>query len=164
MRFRPIRGSLLSGGLAIRPEIGYNFPMTLTIDLPPEVADTLTRKAAQQGRDVAGYIRQLAVRDSDSRDAAQTALGRRTANEPAAAGHAYLPVVGRAFARGDKSLSLHEKRPSDVRKDHVGLSFVRRTSFSSERSLLPRIYPLAFIPSHLSPRIYPTLVAGQGRL
>lgn len=52
--------------------------MTITIDLPPEVADTLTRKAAQQGRDVAGYIRQLAVRDSDSRDGVQEGTALRT--------------------------------------------------------------------------------------
>ena len=41
--------------------------MTITIDLPPEVADNLTAKAAQEGWDVAGYVRQLAVRDSDGR-------------------------------------------------------------------------------------------------
>ena len=50
--------------------------MTITIDLPPEVADALTQKAAQEGQDVAGYVQELAVRDageiaaeSDTRDA-----------------------------------------------------------------------------------------------
>ena len=38
--------------------------MTTTIDLPPEVADTLTHKAAQEGRDIAAYVRQLAVHAS----------------------------------------------------------------------------------------------------
>ncbi len=38
--------------------------MTITIDLPPEVSDMLTRKAAQEGWDVAGYVRQFVVRDS----------------------------------------------------------------------------------------------------
>lgn len=39
--------------------------MTITIDLPPEVAKALTRKAAQEGRDVTGYVQELAVRDAD---------------------------------------------------------------------------------------------------
>lgn len=38
--------------------------MTITIDLLPQVAELLTHKAAQEGQDVAGYVRQLAVRES----------------------------------------------------------------------------------------------------
>jgi len=38
--------------------------MTVTIDLPPGVADALAQKAAQEGRDVAGYVQELAVRDA----------------------------------------------------------------------------------------------------
>ena len=38
--------------------------MTITIDLPPTVADVLTRKAAQEGRDVTGYVQELAARDA----------------------------------------------------------------------------------------------------
>ncbi len=52
--------------------------MTITIDLPPEVADALERKAAQEGRDVAGYVRQLAVRASDGHTAGQGAPALRT--------------------------------------------------------------------------------------
>ena len=40
--------------------------MTITIDLPPQVAEALTHKAAREGQDVAGYVRQLAVRESGS--------------------------------------------------------------------------------------------------
>jgi len=52
--------------------------MTITIDLPPEVADALERKAAQEGRDVAGYVRQIAVRASDGHTAGQGAPALRT--------------------------------------------------------------------------------------
>lgn len=38
--------------------------MTITIDLPPDVADTLAHRAAQEGRDIAAYVRQLAVHAS----------------------------------------------------------------------------------------------------
>ena len=38
--------------------------MTITIDLPPGVADALARKAAQEGRDAAGYVQELAARDA----------------------------------------------------------------------------------------------------
>ena len=38
--------------------------MTITIDLPPGVADALARKAAQEGRDVTGYVQELAMRDA----------------------------------------------------------------------------------------------------
>ena len=38
--------------------------MTITIDLPTEVADGRTHKAVQEGREVAGYTQQIAVRDS----------------------------------------------------------------------------------------------------
>ncbi len=40
--------------------------MTITIDLPPDAADRLTRKAADAGRDVAGYVRHLALRESEA--------------------------------------------------------------------------------------------------
>jgi len=52
--------------------------MTITIDLPPEVADALTHKAAQEGRDVAGYVRQLVVSDADGNPAAQETPAPRT--------------------------------------------------------------------------------------
>ena len=39
--------------------------MTITIDLPNDTVERLTRKAAQQGQDVAGYVRHLAVRESE---------------------------------------------------------------------------------------------------
>jgi len=38
--------------------------MTITIYMTPGVADALARKAAQEGRDVAGYVQELAVRDA----------------------------------------------------------------------------------------------------
>lgn len=40
--------------------------MTITIDLPSEVADLLARKASDKGQDVAGYVRQLAVRETEA--------------------------------------------------------------------------------------------------
>ena len=52
--------------------------MTIAIDLPPEVADALTHKASQEGRDVAGYVQQLAVRDSDGHAAGQDEPAPRT--------------------------------------------------------------------------------------
>ncbi len=48
--------------------------MTITIDLPPDVADKLTRKAARQGRDAAGYVRQLAEREAETEEAAAPTL------------------------------------------------------------------------------------------
>lgn len=38
--------------------------MDVTIDLPPDVAERLARKAGGGGRDLAGYVRHLAVRDA----------------------------------------------------------------------------------------------------
>ena len=52
--------------------------MTIIIDLPPEVADALTHKATQEGRDVAGYVRQLAVRDSGENPAGEAVPALRT--------------------------------------------------------------------------------------
>ena len=52
--------------------------MTMTIDLPPEVADALTHKAAQEGRDVTGYVRQLAGRDSGGHPAGEAEPALRT--------------------------------------------------------------------------------------
>lgn len=42
--------------------------MNVTIDLPPEVADRLARKATGGGQDLAGYVRHLAVRDAGAAD------------------------------------------------------------------------------------------------
>ena len=36
--------------------------MTITIDLPPDVAERLARKATQDGQDLAGYVQELATR------------------------------------------------------------------------------------------------------
>jgi len=52
--------------------------MTITIDLPPEVADTLTHKAAQEGRDVAAYVRHLALRASEADEAGYAEAAPRT--------------------------------------------------------------------------------------
>lgn len=38
--------------------------MTITIDVPAEIAEKMSRKAAQEGRDVAAYLRHLAVQDA----------------------------------------------------------------------------------------------------
>lgn len=43
---------------------------TITIDLSAEVADKLTRKAARQGWDAAGYVQHLAEREAETADAA----------------------------------------------------------------------------------------------
>ena len=40
--------------------------MIVSVDLPPEVAWSLTQKAAQEGRDITGYLRQLAVREAQA--------------------------------------------------------------------------------------------------
>lgn len=39
---------------------------TFTIDLPADVADTLARKAARQGQDTPGLLRQLAEREAQA--------------------------------------------------------------------------------------------------
>jgi hypothetical protein len=46
----------------------YNGRMTITIDLPADAIERLTRQAAQQGQDVAGYVRHLAVRESEAEE------------------------------------------------------------------------------------------------
>ena len=38
--------------------------MTVTVDLPPQVAQMLIQKAAQDGQDITGYLQQLAVREA----------------------------------------------------------------------------------------------------
>jgi len=43
--------------------------MTITIDLPSGVANRLSEKAAQDGRDIAGCVQQLAVREAAVWDA-----------------------------------------------------------------------------------------------
>lgn len=52
--------------------------MTITIDLPPRVADVLTRKAAQEGRDVTGYVQELAARDAGEIPVQPDTPGART--------------------------------------------------------------------------------------
>ncbi len=42
--------------------------MTITIELPLDAADRLTRRAAREGRDVAGYIQHLALRETEAED------------------------------------------------------------------------------------------------
>jgi predicted transcriptional regulator len=39
--------------------------MTISVNLPADVAARLSEKAAQGGQDVAGYLQQLAVRDAE---------------------------------------------------------------------------------------------------
>ena len=51
---------------AKKPEIGYNRFMTVTVDLPPEVASSLAQKAAQEGQDIAGYLQQIAMREAQA--------------------------------------------------------------------------------------------------
>lgn len=43
--------------------------MTIPINLPPDVADRLSRKAAQDGQDIPGYMRQIALREAALWDA-----------------------------------------------------------------------------------------------
>ena len=40
--------------------------MTITIDVPADVAEKMSRKAAQEGRDITAYLRHLAVQDASS--------------------------------------------------------------------------------------------------
>ena len=49
-----------------QPEIGYNRSMTIAVDLPPEVAFSLTQKAAQEGRDITSYLQQIAAREAQA--------------------------------------------------------------------------------------------------
>ena len=49
-----------------------------TIDLPPEVADVLSQKAAQEGRDLTGYVRELAVHDAGEIQPPPDTPGERT--------------------------------------------------------------------------------------
>ncbi len=51
-------------GVGTLPGLRYNPAMTITIELPPDIADSLTRRAAQTGQDVAGYVRQMAEREA----------------------------------------------------------------------------------------------------
>lgn len=50
--------------------------MTITIDLPPEVADRLRDKANRAGQDVVGYVRHLALRETEAEAGAVGALSR----------------------------------------------------------------------------------------
>ena len=56
--------------------------MTITIDLPPDVAERLARKATQDGQDLAGYVQGLATREvggaADNVDAQVAALKHRS--------------------------------------------------------------------------------------
>ncbi len=49
--------------------------MTITIELPPDVARVITSRAARSGQDPAGYVQQLAARDV--RDLSQAPSTRR---------------------------------------------------------------------------------------
>ena len=40
--------------------------MTITFDLPSDIADRLDQKAAQEGQDMAGYLRQIALREAEA--------------------------------------------------------------------------------------------------
>ncbi len=42
--------------------------MTITFDLPPEIASRLNQKAAQEGQDVIGYLRRLAFREAEAEE------------------------------------------------------------------------------------------------
>jgi len=44
--------------------LGYNGGMTITIELPPDVAGRLADKAAREGQDVAGLVQQLVAREA----------------------------------------------------------------------------------------------------
>lgn len=52
--------------------------MTITVNLPPEVAVSLTQKAAQAGQDITGYLRHLAVRDAEAQTTPQEPSALRT--------------------------------------------------------------------------------------
>ena len=40
--------------------------MTIAVDLPPDIAFSLTQKAAQNGQTIAGYLQQLAVQQAQA--------------------------------------------------------------------------------------------------
>ena len=42
--------------------------MTISFDLPPEIVSRLDQKAAQQGQDMAGYLRRLALREAEAEE------------------------------------------------------------------------------------------------
>lgn len=48
--------------------------MTITVDLPPDVALSLTQKSAQKGQDITGYLQQLAVRKAQATPQEPSAL------------------------------------------------------------------------------------------
>lgn len=52
--------------------------MTITIDVPADVAEKMSRKAAQEGRDVPAYLRHLAVQDVSGFVEQPPALAPRT--------------------------------------------------------------------------------------
>lgn len=67
--------SFLSGATNTKKsKISYNRAMTITIDLPPEVAHSLAQKAAQEGRDIAYYLQQIAVREAQTTPQEPSAL------------------------------------------------------------------------------------------
>lgn len=90
--------------------------MTITIELPPDVADSLTRRAAQNGQDVTGYVRQMAERDAaavwdapalaawdallDSFDAGEAEDHRETVATLAKALNDDRPTQRRVFGKG----------------------------------------------------------------
>ena len=40
--------------------------MTITVDLPPEIALSLAHKAAQEGQDIVSYLQRLAIREAQT--------------------------------------------------------------------------------------------------
>lgn len=48
--------------------------MTITVDLPPEVAHSLAQKAALEGQGIAHYLQQLAMREAQTAPQGLSAL------------------------------------------------------------------------------------------
>ncbi len=49
-------------------KVCYTSHMTVTFDLPPEIASRLDQKAAQEGQDMAEYLRRLAFREAEAEE------------------------------------------------------------------------------------------------
>ena len=86
--------------------------MTITVDLPPDVAARLSQKqkAAQGGQDVGGYVQQLAVRDAGLWDAASLTAWDDLIDSFDAGDHEDHRDTIAALARG-----LNEDRPRQRR-------------------------------------------------
>ncbi len=72
--------------------------MNVTIDLPPDVAARLARKATGGGQDLTSYVRRLAVRDADA-EALARVLNEDRAHRPY--NPAGLRTALAAFDEGD---------------------------------------------------------------